>query len=193
MSPKAAGEALVGPNAVTQLAGVLERRRGAAEARALFAQAGLEGLYAEPPEAMLPERQAAALHQALWARLPAPEARALAFEAGWETGGYLLAHRIPKRAQGLLRVLPRPLALRLLLAAIARHAWTFAGSGRFLAKAGRETVIEIAANPLAAGRCTWHGAVFERLFRALVSPQAVVEEQACCAQGAPACRFLLTL
>ena len=47
------------------------------------------------------------------------------------TGDYLLAHRIPKPVQALLKRLPAPLAARVLLAAITRHAWTFAGSGRF--------------------------------------------------------------
>ncbi|MEM1431648.1 MAG: V4R domain-containing protein, partial [Pseudomonadota bacterium] len=41
--------------------------------------------------------------------------------------------------------------------------------------------------------CHWHAAVFERLFRVLVSPESSVTEVACCAMGAPACRFEIRL
>jgi len=37
--------------------------------------------------------------------------------------------------------------------------------------------------------CHWHAACFERLFARLVHRQSQVIETACCATGAPACRF----
>lgn len=193
MSRPRSGEALVGPNAVTQLAPVLERRLGAEAAAALFAQAGLAHHWVAPPQAMVPEAEAAALHRVLWSALPSLEAQAAAFEAGWATGGYLLTHRIPKFVQGLLRLSSPRLAAFLLLRAIAAHAWTFVGSGRLSARAGAICLIEIAANPLAAARCAWHRGVFLRLFRALVSARSSVVETACCAAGAPACRFEISL
>ena len=73
----------------------------------------------------------------------------------------------------MLEALPASLASRQLLSAIARHAWTFAGSGRY------------AAGPV----CHWHAGVFETLFRTLVHPRSRARETACCAAGAPACRF----
>lgn len=48
---------------------------------------------------------------------------------------------------------------------------------------------EVAARPI----CDWHGAVFERLFADLVDPDITVTESACCACGAPECRFVLHL
>ena len=77
--------------------------------------------------------------------------------------------------QRLIRALPAPLGARLLSAAIAKHAWTFAGSGAFTIVAHRPLTFEIAANPLAPGAaaspcCHWHAAVFERLFSTLVWP-----------------------
>ncbi|MCA3177734.1 MAG: V4R domain-containing protein [Burkholderiales bacterium] len=43
----------------------------------------------------------------------------------------------------------------------------------------------------ASPACDDHAAAFERLWRALLSPRAWVVEAACCACGAPACRFEL--
>jgi divinyl protochlorophyllide a 8-vinyl-reductase len=97
----------------------------------------------------------------------------------------------------VLKRLPAALAERALLAAVGRHAWTFAGSGRFASRPGTPTVVEIADNPLCRGvsaeapACDHHAATFERLWRALASPRARVVETACCACGAPACRFEL--
>jgi len=184
---------MVGPNAVSQLAPVLERRIGRTRAAALFAEAGLQRHWAAPPQAMIAEAEAAALHRALWSRLASGEAEASAFEAGWATGGYLLAHRIPRPAQWILRHLPSRVAARLLLHAIARHAWTFAGSGDFAFSAGKVCRLEIAHNPLAAGPCAWHRGVFLRLFRTLVSARSEVRESACCSAGAAACRFEIAL
>lgn len=110
--------------------------------------------------------------------------------AGRGTADYILANRIPAPAQRLIRALPRRLGAQLLAAAIARHAWTFAGSGRFSIEEIRPLTLSIAANPLAlAPGCDWHVAVFERLFAALVRPGAKVRETSCCGAGDPACRF----
>jgi divinyl protochlorophyllide a 8-vinyl-reductase len=97
----------------------------------------------------------------------------------------------------LIRALPGPLGARMLAAAIARHAWTFAGSGAFRVVSHRPLTFEVAGNPLTAGAvsdhpmCDWHAAVFERLFSRLVWPGAVAQEVNCCACGDAACRFVL--
>ncbi len=96
----------------------------------------------------------------------------------------------------MLRMLPAPLACRALLAAIRRHAWTFAGSGTFVAVAGRPTRLAITGNPLChdeprsdTPHCAYYAATFERLFRVLVHPRSTVIEVACEARGEDACRF----
>jgi divinyl protochlorophyllide a 8-vinyl-reductase len=115
--------------------------------------------------------------------------------AGVATADYLLAHRIPKPVQLLLKLLPAPLACRLLLAAISRHAWTFAGSGRFDARPGRPTLLTIRDNALCRGQhsdhpvCDYYAATFEQLFRVLVHRQARVTELSCEARGDDACSF----
>jgi len=182
----------VGPNAVIRLGEALRDRHGEARASAVFDRAGLGSILVEPPAEMVDERAAAGLFDALFAALPGDEAVAIAADAGKRTADYVLAHRIPRPAQAVLRILPPPLAARMLLRAIASSAWTFAGSGVFRARAGSPNVVEIAANPLAMPGCAWHVAVFERLFRALVSPRSTVRHTRCCDAGAPACRFEIT-
>jgi divinyl protochlorophyllide a 8-vinyl-reductase len=84
----------------------------------------------------------------------------------------------------------------LLARAIARHAWTFAGSGCFTVQAGPPLVLETAGCPLARGAtadapvCECYAATFEGVFRALVR-RARVEDIACVATSAPACRFVV--
>ncbi|MFN3936500.1 MAG: bacteriochlorophyll 4-vinyl reductase [Gemmobacter sp.] len=186
------GPGLIGPNAVLQLIPVLDAALGRDARTALFARART----APPPQdaGMLPEADCAALHDALRHARPdaAPE---LLARAGRATADYVLAHRIPAAARAVLRALPASPGRRFLVRAIARHAWTFAGSGRFRIAAWRPLAVEIADNPLArtpgaAPVCHWHVAVFARLFGALTGPVAV-SETACCATGAPACRFLI--
>jgi divinyl protochlorophyllide a 8-vinyl-reductase len=179
--------ARVGPNAILQTAEALHAAGGEALAARAFGRAGLASLLAAPPADMVAEDDAARLLRALPEVLPPAQAEALLAEAGRRTGDYILAHRIPRPAQAVLRALPAWAASRLLLAAIRKHAWTFAGSGRVRVRGGGR--LEIAANPLAVAGCAWHRAVFSRLFEALVAPRVGVRETACCARGAPACRF----
>ncbi len=189
----------VGPNAVIQLAGALRDSLGAQAARELFGNAGLQRFLIEPPGEMVDEVLAARLFGCVFADLPAVTAAAVAAEAGTRTADYILANRIPTPAQSVLRALPPALAGPLLLAAIAKNAWTFAGSGTLRTdnargrsgsgKSGPLWVIEITDNPLAMPGCAWHSAVFRRLFEVLVDPAVAVCHPACCHAGAEACRF----
>lgn len=185
----------IGPNAITRVAEVLPAQVGSATTLELFAAAGLADALRHPPQQMVDEADVRRLHRALHDRLGPATAARVADAAGRRTGDYLLAHRIPRPMQGLMRHLPAALAARLLLAAIARHAWTFAGSGDFEARAGRPAVLTLRHNPLVRGlqaeapACRYHAATFEHLFRALVAADAVAIETSCEACGANACRF----
>jgi bacteriochlorophyll 4-vinyl reductase len=123
---------------------------------------------------MLPEADCAAAHQAL--RRLTPAAEGLLEEAGLATGDYILAHQIPKLAQGILRLMPGGLAAPLFTKPIARHSWTFAGTGVFRVDSSRPLVVSVARNPLVAGwntatpQCIWHVGVFRRLYGRLVWP-----------------------
>ena len=189
----AAPVARIGPNAILQHLPVLDGEIGERLRGALLHRAGVA---APPPDAgMLPEDQVARLHHAVRLFLPDRFAR-IQRAAGLATGDYILAHRIPRPARRLIRALPARAGARLLTAAIARHAWTFAGSGTFRVLGHAPLRLEITGNPLATGPsevplCHWHAAVFERLYAALVWPGVRVVEQACVAEGAPACVFVL--
>ena len=145
---------------------------------------------------MIPEEEAARLHRVM--RIRAPEAAPeLALLSGTGTADYILAHRIPRLAQSVLKALPAPLAARALTAAIRKHAWTFAGSGRFEPQS--PWTFDIHDNPLIRGEtsdtplCAWHAAVFERLYRVLVAPDCRCVETRCHAQhGHDRCRFEIT-
>jgi divinyl protochlorophyllide a 8-vinyl-reductase len=187
----------IGPNAIIRVAEVLPAFVGTAETRHLFERAGLEHHLRRPPEGMVDETEVMRLHGVLRDALGGSEAAKVARQAGQRTADYLLAHRIPRPVQRLLKALPAPLAARLLLAAITRHAWTFAGSGHFSARPGRPVVLEIRDNPLCRGVradapvCDFYAATFERLFRVLVHRDATALEVACEARGDDACRFEL--
>jgi divinyl protochlorophyllide a 8-vinyl-reductase len=185
----------IGPNAITRVADVLRARRGEAAAAALFGRAGLLPYLTQPPEAMVDEAEVTRLHQVLRDSLGMAFAQEVAHEAGMRTADYLLAHRIPRPAQAVLKRLPARLAARMLLLAIRGHAWTFAGSGTFSAQAGRPVVLSIRHNPMCRGAtlaepgCDFYAATFERLFRELVHPAAHVVETGCEACGDESCRF----
>ncbi len=184
--------ALIGPNTILQLLPVLERAGGADFRDQVMAAAGV--FEAPPGEGMMPEEPAARVHQALRAIEP-QMAPSLAWAAGVRTAQYIMARRIPQAAQLVLKLLPARLAGPLLSRAIAKHAWTFVGSGTF--RIAAPLTFEITDNPIVRGEvsevplCDWHRAVFETLFCTLVDPRLRCEEETCCAMGAPACRFVL--
>ena len=201
----AAHSGRIGPNAITRVAEALPTVVGSGATWKLFERAGLVAYLRQPPQAMVDEREAARLHAELRASLGLEQARDVALAAGRATADYLLANRIPLPVQRLLRVLPAGIAARVLTRAIERHAWTFAGSGRFTARVplpaeaarGTRLVYEIRGNPLVRGvaaeqpLCGFYEATFEQLLRVLVRRGAAVEETACEACGDDSCRFEL--
>ncbi|MGQ9659292.1 MAG: bacteriochlorophyll 4-vinyl reductase [Thermochromatium sp.] len=185
----------IGPNAVIRVFETLNERRDSTVAETVFRRAGLGGYLDALPEAMVPEEEVIALHQALRETLGIAEAREIAREAGRRTGDYLLARRIPRPVQAILKILPPRLASRTLLKAISGNAWTFVGTGQFAVTSDNPPWIEITHSPLCRGAraseplCDFYAGTFERLFRALVHPHSVVTETACQAMGDPSCLF----
>lgn len=181
-----APEGRVGPNAVIQLATALGERAGP-----VFEAAGHGGLIDALPEEMTDQGVVRDLYDALWRLMP-EEAPAIARDAGVRTAEYIIANRIPSIARGTLRALPGRIAAPLLLRAIERSAWTFAGSGRCEIST-RSLELRIHDNPIAMPGCPWHRAVFERMFRRLATPRARVTHTACCRDGHAACHFEIHL
>lgn len=192
-----APEGRIGPNAVTRTLDAVEGARGAPFARAL---ADASGLPERLPDGMVPEALFRRLLVTLHDRLGEERALDLLEEAGEATGRYVLQHRIPRIARLLLRLLPARLSLPLLLSACARHAWTFAGRGRFTwGSTPKGAWIELEESPTCRGRRqrrpagTFYRGAFVALTTALVDRDTEVEEVECAARGAPRCRFTLTL
>ncbi len=187
----------VGPNAITRVAEALRSHRGERLCREVFSRAGLAHHLDTPPVRMVNEADVAALQAALRATLGDAHAARIAREAGKLTGDYRVAHRIPRPVQWLLRALPARAGARLLLGSIARHAWTFAGSGRMRITAGNPARLEIEGCPLCRGVhsghpvCDLYAVTLERLFHRLVDPSTVVRETRCEAMGDPACTFAI--
>jgi divinyl protochlorophyllide a 8-vinyl-reductase len=175
MTDPAAGR--IGPNAIIRLAEAAEVRMGPACCACVFRDAGLGRYLDAAPERMVREDEVVALYAALPGRAGA-QSEPVAADAGRRTADYLLAHRIPRPVQWILKRLPPALAARVLLGAIGKHAWTFAGTGDFIVAPGPRVTVRggpftapgDGAQPLRA----FYAAVFERLFRTLVSPAASV-------------------
>jgi divinyl protochlorophyllide a 8-vinyl-reductase len=188
--------ARIGPNAIVRVGEALEARVGGERTRRLFESAGLGDYLGRPPQRMVDEDEVTRLHRALRDTLGGPVSGSVSFDAGMRTGDYLLAHRIPAPVQVLLRILPAALASRILLAAIARHAWTFAGSGTFrAASVAGGARLSIRHCPLCRGArgqaalCSFYAGTFERLFDTLVRRGASATEVECEARGDAACSF----
>ena len=185
----------IGPNAITRLGEAVEARLGRSAGRELFLRAGLVRYLMNPPSDMVDEREVIALHAALRASYPPEIARELSWQAGLLTGDYLLANRIPRLAQVVLKILPRSWASRVLTRAIARHAWTFVGSGTFRVVSAMPLRLEIAGSPLcrdglsATPLCDYYAGTFTRVFERLVDRRWRIIETQCGAQGSGTCVF----
>ncbi len=185
---------LVGPNAILQMEAPLRRHLGEKGALRVWHQAKIS---TPSGNNMIPQADALALHKALYELSP-KEAERVSREGGARTAAYIVANRIPKVVKLLFRILPTALAGPLLARAIAKHAWTFAGSGDFSVTSTNPLVFEIDANPLAFDKgeapsgCHWHMAVFASLFSILLRRPYIAREPTCCGRGAKTCRFVLT-
>jgi divinyl protochlorophyllide a 8-vinyl-reductase len=187
--------ARIGPNAIWRVAEALRAGPDPDAVNAVFQRAGLADYLEVLPQEMVDEREVTALHQALRDVLGLKQARQIGADAGARTGGYLLAKRIPGPAQTVLRLLPSRLASRMLLKAIERNAWTFAGSAHFSTQVGKPTRFILEGSRICLDArapvplCDFYAGTFERLFRELVDPKVRVIEVQCQAMGDPACVF----
>jgi divinyl protochlorophyllide a 8-vinyl-reductase len=175
----------------------LRAQHGEDLCRIVLETAGLSAYASDPPTTMVPEDEVAALQVALFDILGPKRAAVVATEAGRLTGGYLLERRIPRPAQALLRLLPRRIAAALLVRAIARHAWTFAGSGSFTFDWSGGLRLHLSGSPVCRDvrsgepACQFLAATFERVFSSMLGPGTTVRETACLSAGDPACIFLV--
>ena len=186
-------EARIGPNAVTRTLQSARELAGVEVEASLRAQAALP---TDLPDGLVPESWFILLIEAVRTTLPEPEATAILRRSGALTGAYVAGRRIPRPFRALLAILPKRMALPLLLWAFRRHAWTFAGSGRFRVEGGYPgtLVLEDAPTCRVEGPVHGSGGWYESAFRtllALAAPGIEVRETACVNRGDDACRFEL--
>jgi len=185
----------IGPNAITRVVEALGARHGELAAADCLRAAGLAAFTVQAPVDMVSEDHVAVLQAYLYGALDADDRVATMREAGRLTGDYLLSNRIPKLAQAVLKRLPAGVSGRVLAGAVARHAWTFAGSGQFMHASGRPLLVAIEHCPLCSRIasqgpvCDYYAATFERIFGELTSRSCRVEEIECEGAGGAACRF----
>lgn len=193
---QAHGTGRIGPNVLIQTARALEQRLGRERAGRILVDSTQHTLDTLP-SGMVDEARANALMRRVVEEHGTAFTRSVMREAGTRTGDYLLANRIPRIARILLPMLPASVGLRLLLQAIGRHTWTFAGSAHVRIAAGNPAVVSISRCPLCAGilsdvhLCDFYTGTFARLAQVLLGPSAYAEEVACESTGDSACRFLI--
>lgn len=199
-APHIGAGARIGPNAIIQTAAALRARHGDAVAEELLAESTPWRLDALPG-AMVDENEVGALVRAVIARYPGHEGHAIMSDSGVRTAHYLLRVRIPALAQRVMRVLPRGIALRMLMSAISRHSWTFAGSAQFdvsrLTRNGG--AFALISCPMCRGlaarapQCHYYAATFEEIIRRIITRSAMVREVECEAAGGACCRFVISM
>lgn len=183
----------IGPNAITQMIGPLTTLYGHQRCLKVFTEAGLQDELKAPPTTMVPEVSVQSLFRAIRAEFSIEQADELLSQGGQGTAHYVMQNRIPAPVRKVLKFLPGPLSARLLLKAIGKHAWTFAGTGQFACQAGRKLQVSITNNPIATPSCPWHLAVFSALFRELADPGSSVTHTQCAERGDTMCVFDITL
>jgi divinyl protochlorophyllide a 8-vinyl-reductase len=186
-------EARIGPNAVIQTLRALADLEGPGHRDAIVRQLSIEPMQLA---GMVPESLFIALIRAVREQLPASRSDAVLRLAGSYTARYVAAHRIPKLFRGLLARLPTRLGIPLLLAAFRRHAWTFAGSGRFGVEGGYPGTLVLQHCPTCrhGRRHGPAGAYYEAAFEGLlhiVDPGIRVREVRCRSVGDPSCQFAI--
>lgn len=190
------GAARIGPNAIIQTVTALEEERGPQETRRFLQQIGRDDLIEQLPTQMVDELEFISLIGAIRADMGVAAAARILARSGERTAAYLLANRIPAPARVLLPLLPRRLGLSLLLKAIAGHAWTFAGTGRFSYSVhGKGATLSLGDCPECRGLtasepiCRYYESCFQALLRPLIDRRLTVRERTCSAQGGDACVF----
>lgn len=190
------GAARIGPNALIQTVGALEEERGPQETRRFLRRIGRGDLAEQLPTKMVDELAFISLIGAIRADMGLEAAGRVLARSGERTAAYLLANRIPAPARAVLPLLPRRLGLSLLLRAIAGHAWTFAGGGRFSYSVDRAgATLRLGSCPECRGMaaaeplCRYYESCFQALLRPLIDRRLVVREVACIGQGGGACVF----
>ena len=121
----------IGPNSIIQTVAALEAAYGKTKAETMLSKIGQGYLVGNLPKEMVEEAKFHTLVGALQKEIGETATSRILQESGERTARYLLKVRIPGIFQKFVKLLPPRPAFKLLLFAISKNAWTFAGSGEF--------------------------------------------------------------
>jgi divinyl protochlorophyllide a 8-vinyl-reductase len=193
--PHATHPPRIGPNSIIRTVEALREAYGPAHAAEILRRGRRADLIDTLPAEMVDETDFTRLVLLLRSQLGGPTAERILRRSGQLTAVYLLQNRIPRPVQYVLKVLPRCIALKILLQAIGKHAWTFVGSGTFSFRLDKTLHISIGdcvecrGVQASAPVCSYYSGAFEHLLRTLIAPSATVREIACIACGSEYCMF----
>jgi len=166
----------IGPNALIQTINALREFYIESQIASMLRQSNQDYLLHQSPQEMIEEGEFDRLALNLCDHIGVMPTRKVLQRSGELTADYLLAHRIPKPFQELLKVLPRQLALRLLFMSMSQNAWTFIGSGEFTYDmSGHMPVVKITSDFASMeAACGFFGGTFEHLIRKLIDTRVSV-------------------
>ena len=183
-------QAKIGPNSIIQTVAALEARYGKAEAEARLAVAGYGHLVGNLPSEMVEEEKFHSLVTALDGEIERKELEEILTDSGERTAAYLMKVRIPGFFQKILKPLPPPIAFRLLLFAISKNAWTFAGSGDFSYTTEKTPLITVRVkSPTVPVVGYFYLGTFTKLLKELVNPKTRIDELTTGESGSFVCRY----
>jgi divinyl protochlorophyllide a 8-vinyl-reductase len=172
--------ARIGPNSIIRTVEALTDLFGVPYTHNLLCAGGYPDLMDNLPTTMIPEEEFLALITMLVEQIGSEQTAHILRRAGELTAGYLLANRIPKPFQTLLTYVSPTIGLNLLLVAIKKSAWTFAGSGKFSFVGSTPATIIIANQHATAiiphEICSFYNGTFETIFQTLIDTQTHVEK-----------------
>ena len=182
--------AKIGPNSIIQTVSALEAKYGKAEADARLTVAGQGHLIGNLPSEMVEEEKFHNLVKSLDKELDSDVLAELLNDSGQRTAAYLLKVRIPGFFQTLLKPLPSGLAFKLLLFAISKNAWTFAGSGDFSYTTGKTPEITVKVTyPTLPVVGNFYLGTFTKLLRELVNPDTKIDASITGESGDILCKY----
>ncbi len=184
----------IGPNSIIQTVGALESAYGKSRADEILTNAGQGHWIGNLPSEMTDESKFHALVTALQKEIGETATAGILKESGERTAKYLLRVRIPGPFQKIVKLLPPGLAFRVLLFAISKNAWTFAGSGEFDYSSKPSPNINVKVTfPSEPVVGNFYLGTFIALLRELVNPNTSIRENIRKESGAIVCRYACSI
>ncbi len=184
----------IGPNSIIQTAQSLIDHCGIEVKNKLLDQAGLSKYISELPSEMVSETEFHAFVQVLLEDQGKLMTAEILQDSGERTAVYLLKNRIPGFFQTIVKPLPNKLGLKMLLFAISKNAWTFAGSGQFSYHISNESYIKVVVTHSSnAAVANFYFGTFKRLLGELIDSRIVLEIETLEAGDTIECTYIFNL